>query len=498
MIQFPVIVSQCRYMRNIFIYSTTCSSDIMAKVQKKFKITFIFALLFFVLFILLFPSVGALQNSSSIGNEIENTAYLNSTAVYYSLEKNETGNLNFEAEKNTSTSFWNLSNLNWVQAVSGGSNYEIFNIGKFDFYSQTAVGNEPSANLSLGIQFYAGGSSSSPSVFSGLGLIINNATNGATVGSYAWKWVTVNMSNTTFIKLAPTWYPSIPSGYYNFYLEIKITNYTNLNGLSTFQNPNETNQYSNTNILSPQSPAASLYGWNFSGVRKTLDLSYPSNTTAFRFSYNSPFNISLDLHSSSRVFSENYTYILPTQGTFHHISDIWTTNFTLKWELSYIVTENEIEHSYTATAKIAHIGTTYDTNYTFILDTGYNWLNGRSYENISWNTLFILNVSHLLNSGKSLNASYNAFYINDILKYTIGNYAFLNTTLAVNSGVPGVSEYFIVVTNDYTNLNNESSLPSGPSGSQFPLSTQESMGISSGITAGVVGTIAYVFYRKRS
>ena len=410
----------------------------------------------------------------------DNTAFVNTSITYYSLNSNLSGNFALYPQENLTPSQWYFSNA----TVNS-----LLDLGGFRYSEGTSVGYNPAEGLDLGIEYYIYNTSRSFS-FSGavVYIYLNNFSNNKTVGTFSWASPTSGNAGN-YVELSPIWKPNVVSGYYNIFLNVSIQNYSNVTftNLSTFQNFDSLSRNSPTQEV--PGLANSLIGWTYTGDSTSIALPYPNSTEAFNFSYFSSYPVSFDLEPKSAKSSVIYAFSLPSNGTFYVLGDPNVPEISISWNIGDIVMVSYTRESFNSTAKIVYLDGSFDANYDFTITTDGNWLNGNNVDDYSWDTVLNVSASHLLNTGTFYGSNYNAFYINGKLSRSVEDYQSINTTYLISSGSQSGPFTFTIVTNDYTDLT-----PSGDISGNF---SSLVVGIVSGISAGALATaVSFLIVRR--
>lgn len=175
--------------------------------------------------------------------------------------------------------------------------------------------------------------------------------------------------------------------------------------------------------------------------------------------------------------------------TFYMQTNPNIPNITISWGLSNVVTEGHKSEDFSSTARVTYLDNSYDANYTFIITSGQNWLNGIKVDGNSWDTVLNVSANHLLDTGAFYASNYNAFYVNGILSKSVEDYQSVNTTYFISSGSQSGQFTFTIVTNDYTDLT-----PSGDISSNF---SSLVVGIVSGVSVGALATaVSFLIVRR--
>ena len=446
------------------------------------KIALILTVVALVTFSFLFyvnPVMAASPNVSSAPLVEGNTAYANVSATYYSIGETITGSTQFNPMENITPSTFNIDFIGSTFTFSQKSPLNLgADLGNYRYFAGNEVGYDQSLGLNLQIQYDQYGYG-----FVWFNLSFDYSGNNTVAGSYSYYSPPINITFSNFIyTVSPVWTPTLNNGYYSLFLTMSTGPYDGKVG----------------NITAPSSSDSSIIGYgNYSSGSGHLTLSYPSNTQAFIFQYTSPYNVSLDGRTPSATFVKTYYGILPTFGDFTNAQGSPNTPyFDISWSLSNLVQKENATENISSNANVYHILYNFDANYSFALPTGSSWLNGAKIDNITWPTTFLVNVSHLIDTGVKENTSYNAFYLDGNL--ILSNHTYLNYSGVTtdDSGISGQPTYFEVVTEDQTNVYSQP-----PNGNPVLGIIIPSYAYSAGIGAVVAGigiTMAYVRGRKKS
>lgn len=404
------------------------------------------------------PAVPSLQSSTQ--NSILDTAYLNSSATYYTNHANtSSGSETLYAFASYYPASWMFytSAVGTTQSVNASDEYYI---GNFQYYAGTEIGDgggsyENGLNLTL---YFQPGLDSNLNYNVGTvyaSLILENVSTGTVVDILNWTWffnAEWSYNGYRGVEITPYWFGSI-SGYFSVLLYVAATPYTNYAAekpanLATIPNPYFPGASSNTyNVSFPGICSdSSIVGWVYSGlieggsqynaISTSFSTTYPSGAQATQLCYVSPYSIemaasnSYGVNYSSQSTSGVLTYsnptYLPNGGWFLDVAgNPNVAQFNVRWNTTNVVVKDAgYSENLTANSTIIQnqnwFNATGPNALHFALHAPPGALNGAYVDGAGWNTNWIYTVSHLMDT--DYGSPVNDFYVNGSLLQLSGAY----------------------------------------------------------------------------